>query len=189
MTPIDEALLEHARRAGAKVIDAEKQVQIAKAEYHAEVRRLHLAGASLREIAVALGISHQRVQQIVDEAGGSWWTRIWRTRGLGPLAATPCSFCGRPRAQVDKLISGPDVFICDGCIERAERVAKHGPQSPFAPAVKQDRARCSFCGQRQGAQRTRGSASPVVRTMLAAGTRRICSDCLGLCRRIVDESA
>ena len=28
-----------------------------------------------------------------------------------------CSFCGRPQSQVSQLISGPDVYICDDCIE------------------------------------------------------------------------
>ncbi len=28
-----------------------------------------------------------------------------------------CSFCGRPEAEVKKLISGPDAFICDECID------------------------------------------------------------------------
>ncbi|HCJ83890.1 MAG TPA: hypothetical protein DHV41_00525, partial [Parachlamydiales bacterium] len=26
-----------------------------------------------------------------------------------------CSFCGRPEEAVEKLISGPDSFICDRC--------------------------------------------------------------------------
>ncbi len=28
-----------------------------------------------------------------------------------------CSFCGRPHAEVRKLVSGPNVFICDRCIK------------------------------------------------------------------------
>lgn len=28
-----------------------------------------------------------------------------------------CSFCGKPQSQVKRLIAGPDVFICDECIE------------------------------------------------------------------------
>lgn len=28
-----------------------------------------------------------------------------------------CSFCGKPASSVHKLIAGPDVFICDECIE------------------------------------------------------------------------
>ena len=28
-----------------------------------------------------------------------------------------CSFCGKTQNAVDKLIAGPDVFICDECIK------------------------------------------------------------------------
>ena len=28
-----------------------------------------------------------------------------------------CSFCGKPQDQVQKMISGPGVFICDSCVE------------------------------------------------------------------------
>jgi ATP-dependent Clp protease ATP-binding subunit ClpX len=28
-----------------------------------------------------------------------------------------CSFCGKPDAEVSKVIAGPGVFICDGCVE------------------------------------------------------------------------
>jgi ATP-dependent protease Clp ATPase subunit len=27
-----------------------------------------------------------------------------------------CSFCGKPAAEVQKLIAGPGVYICDGCV-------------------------------------------------------------------------
>lgn len=33
-----------------------------------------------------------------------------------------CSFCGRTRNEVDKLISGPGVYICDQCIEVAHSI-------------------------------------------------------------------
>ena len=29
---------------------------------------------------------------------------------------TSCSFCGKSQEEVDKLIAGPDVFICDECV-------------------------------------------------------------------------
>ncbi|MCB1092261.1 MAG: ATP-dependent Clp protease ATP-binding subunit ClpX, partial [Verrucomicrobiae bacterium] len=29
---------------------------------------------------------------------------------------TMCSFCGKSHAEVKKLIAGPGVYICDGCI-------------------------------------------------------------------------
>src|SRR5689334_2261041 len=27
-----------------------------------------------------------------------------------------CSFCGKSQEEVDKLIAGPSVYICDGCV-------------------------------------------------------------------------
>ncbi len=40
---------------------------------------------------------------------------------LAPLA---CSFCNKDQAEVRKLIAGPDVFICDECIELCNDVLK-----------------------------------------------------------------
>ena len=36
-----------------------------------------------------------------------------------------CSFCGASRKDVVKLISGPRVFICDGCVGDATAVVSH----------------------------------------------------------------
>ena len=33
-----------------------------------------------------------------------------------------CSFCGKSQNQVRKLIAGPDVYICDGCIELCNEI-------------------------------------------------------------------
>ena len=64
-------LLAEARQAQERLIDAERDVEVARADFHRAVRRLHLHGWSLRELAAGLGLSHQRVHQIVEEAGGS----------------------------------------------------------------------------------------------------------------------
>src|ERR1700722_18573257 len=106
--PVEQEMVKKAEAAGARLAEAEKAVAMARAEYNTVVRRIHLGGASLREIGAALGLSHQRVQQIVDDAGGSWWKP--RTRDM------VCTFCGRPPSEVAKLLRGPNVFICDGCI-------------------------------------------------------------------------
>lgn len=52
--PVSEELLAKARAAGANLEEVERQVLLARAEYHTAVRRIHLAGGSLREIAEAL---------------------------------------------------------------------------------------------------------------------------------------
>ena len=33
-----------------------------------------------------------------------------------------CSFCGKPQDQVRRLIAGPNVFICDECIELCQEI-------------------------------------------------------------------
>ena len=60
--PADQ--LDKARAAGDELAAAERKVLETRGEYHTAIRRLHLAGASLREIAEALSISHQRVQHV-----------------------------------------------------------------------------------------------------------------------------
>jgi hypothetical protein len=45
-----------------------------------------------------------------------------------------CSFCGKPRAQVESIVAGPtpDVAICNECIARcAEIIAEH--RRPLPP--------------------------------------------------------
>jgi hypothetical protein len=74
---VDDELLGLAKAAKARLNEAEHAAALARAEFHGAVRRLHLGGASLRELAAALGLSHQRVHQMVDAAGGS---RRWSRR-------------------------------------------------------------------------------------------------------------
>jgi hypothetical protein len=176
---ISPELLEKARSAGRQLDEAERQALLARAEYHTTVRRLHLAGASLREIAQALSISHQRVQQIVTAAGGTWWRRIWRSRNGPPDAV--CTWCGRPPSEVARLIAGPAVFICDTCVEAAERVAaKRRPPggSPFGGLkTRSAAAGCAFCGRRASSERA----------LVTGGAGHVCTDCLRVCREIVDS--
>ena len=35
-----------------------------------------------------------------------------------------CSFCGKPQAEVKKLIAGPGVFICNECIDLCNDVIR-----------------------------------------------------------------
>ncbi len=37
---------------------------------------------------------------------------------------TSCSFCGKHQDEVSKLVSGPDVFICDECIELCNEIVQ-----------------------------------------------------------------
>ena len=57
---INKQLLEKALAAGAKLTDAERQVELVRTEYHAIVRRMHLAGGSLRDIAHSLELRDRK---------------------------------------------------------------------------------------------------------------------------------
>ena len=171
-------LLDRARVARADLEEADRRALLSRAEYHAAIRRLHLAGGSVREVAEALSLSHQRVQQIVQGAGGTWWRRMWRTRTVRPDAI--CTWCSRPPSEVAKLIAGPRVYICDACIGAAEGAASgRDTIGSFSLTTRASiRRRCSFCG------RTAGKDRPV----MAAGAGHVCGACLQTCRQIVDSS-
>ncbi|MBM7789437.1 ClpX C4-type zinc finger protein [Tenggerimyces flavus] len=63
---LDKELLEQARVARDRLLNLQHDADTAKVDYHHLIRVLHASGASMREIAEALGMSHQRVHQIVD---------------------------------------------------------------------------------------------------------------------------
>jgi hypothetical protein len=44
-----------------------------------------------------------------------------------------CSFCGKSAAQVEKLVAGPKVFICNECVATASRIMR-GPGGTAPPA-------------------------------------------------------
>src|SRR5262245_50192210 len=139
---LDDELLEKAKEAGERTAALERDAQLARADYHTMIRRMHLAGGSLREIAGALALSHQRVQQIVEAGGGSWWSRIWRTRQ--PSRDAVCTFCERPPSEVAKLIAGPNVYVCDACVARAERTLEtHASDGSWTLARPAAKTRCS----------------------------------------------
>lgn len=176
---LDPDLLSAAKAAEVRFVEAEYAADVARADFHRAVRRLQLAGGSLREIADALSLSHQRVHQIVAAAGGS---RRWRQRPRDPRLLY-CSFCGKDQKQVKKLIAGPGVFICDECVSSVEAVLKTGNvtltrTAALRPVDEHDTAeKCSFCGKRRNQ----------VPAMASAGASRICAECVALCNEIVAE--
>lgn len=123
---------------------------------------------------------------MVNGAGGSWWSRVWRARNVKRDAV--CTFCERPPSELTALIAGPDVYICDDCVGQAQTVAglkassaeNAAPRGGARPSIAMeltgdgDRARCSFCGKGERA---------VVKTSAA----NICGECLGVCQDILDN--
>src|SRR5258706_15955051 len=42
-----------------------------------------------------------------------------------------CSFCGRTEDLVEKLIAGPEVFICDKCVQLCSGILEKKPEKEF----------------------------------------------------------
>ena len=190
---MNDELLAEARQAQERLIDAERDVDVARAEFHRAVRRLHLHGASLRELAGSLGLSHQRVHQIVEEAGGSRrWVRAHRASRRRDPHLLSCTFCAKQQNQVRKLIAGPGVYICNGCVDLAEDVITSGHAARTALGAmnnvpeEQSGVRCNFCGKNRG-QVERVAIMPEVTVERTSASAAICSECLVLCGEIITE--
>jgi ClpX C4-type zinc finger len=204
MAGLDEAILREAREARDRLIRFEREADLARVGYQHAIRRLHAGGASLREIADALGLSYQRVHQIVDVSTGKG---ALKATGTAPMS---CSFCGRSQERVRKIIGGPGVRICDGCVDLALEALERGTAATAglarldATGASEPKARCNFCGKRR--DQVSGLAVAPDRQVVpvkhggrraAAGTPgvwrgratppRICAECLDLCVEIIGE--
>jgi hypothetical protein len=175
--------LTEASAAAGRVTELEDQLAGAKAEYRRTVRRLHLAGASMREVAEALGVSHQRIHQIIEDGGVRRWRRRRRQERTTQRV---CSFCMREQRQVRKLVAGHGVYICDPCIMAAVGVTASGrPASDptLQPVHADSQLLCSFCGK----------ARIQLQSLVSAPAREedklptICDECLGLCGEILSN--
>jgi ATP-dependent protease Clp ATPase subunit len=111
-----------------------------------------------------------------------------------------CSFCGKRRLEVRKLISGPRVFICNECVARCrevigplpaadaerepERTTADMPAQAFADdeditAEKKppDEHHCSFCNK----------LKIDVAKLVTGPTVYICNECIALCEDIIAD--
>jgi ribosomal protein L37AE/L43A len=190
---VNNDLLAEARQAQERLIDAERDVEVARADFHRVVRRLHLHGSSLRELAAGLGLSHQRVHQIVEEAGGSRrWIRGPDQGHNRTHHRLSCTFCGKTQDEVRKLIAGPGVYICDGCVVLAASVIRsgHTARTEFgaidAVPGEQTGVQCAFCGKHRG-QVDRMATMPEVTLERISASPAICAECLALCSEIIVE--
>ena len=179
---LDPDRLEDARRRHARMLDAVHEAEVARADFEHAVRRLHAAGATFREIGGALGLSHQRVHQIVDDGSPRRERRRDRARRAGAPAG-PCDFCGCDHTQVKKLVAGPGVFVCERCVELAVAAGTSGESVAdgrirLTPLPLDRPEACRFCGK----------TGSLVAYMIGRGDARICSECLVLCQEIIAEA-
>jgi hypothetical protein len=120
MTPLDPAALQEARGSRDRMLEAQHELERARADYNHAIRKLHAEGGSLREIAEDLGVSHQRVHQIVEggegrdsRRGGPRGRFAWpferftrRARQIVVLAQEEAQSLGHTRVGSEHLLLG-----------------------------------------------------------------------------------
>lgn len=67
MMTLDPHILSSAEAARERVLEHQHELDRARADLNHDIRRLHAAGGSMREISEKLGVSHQRVHQIISD--------------------------------------------------------------------------------------------------------------------------
>jgi len=145
--------------------DLEKKLSLLESWIRAVREKDRMAAAS------AMG----EARALLPDGGGDpfGWVFKWLTHAeifiWGDKSTTICTFCGRhsDNPEVDKLVAGPLVFICSGCVDLAT-----GEQTTGGLAV-QFRP-CAFCNKRD--QRAFVSADAL-----------ICDACLEICRDIIRD--
>jgi hypothetical protein len=178
MPRADQNLLLTVHEREARIKELEFELGKAKEDYHESVREMHIQGMSLREIASLLKLSHQRVHQIVESQNHTWRFCL---RPVNPKLV--CSFCDSPSSQVEKLVAGPNVFMCNDCGAQCFKALKTEEpivfkDNKFQLLDKDARLRCSFCGKLPGKQRT----------VVAAGHHQVCSICLKLALQYMEPA-
>jgi ClpX C4-type zinc finger protein len=63
-----------------------------------------------------------------DERGGAMGAGSRTARAKFVNGTLQCSFCGKPKDRVEKLIAGPGVFICDQCVALCSDIVAKGPR-------------------------------------------------------------
>jgi hypothetical protein len=105
---LDETILNEARELRSRLLELQHEADRAKLDFHHSIRRLQAAGGSMREIAEALEVSHQRIHQIVegDEPVGhrmGWPPRARRRRGIGRFTRVARQVVMRSQKEAHQL--------------------------------------------------------------------------------------
>ncbi len=187
-----DALVAEARRLQERTLRRQLRAERASVAFQHAIRRLHASGASIREIAAALGISHQRVHQILDVTGGKGALKRARAQVI-------CNLCTE-HIEPECAVAGPGVYVCAGCVERGRRLlvspasATAQDESMRPLALDGGKGTCGFCGRSASAlqplaRAPRGLAPPLERRRRRRPGASICRDCLDLAGQILEAQA
>ncbi|HTU72011.1 MAG TPA: ClpX C4-type zinc finger protein [Trebonia sp.] len=58
------------------------------------------------------------------------------TKDAGTATQVRCSFCAKPSAEVEKVIAGPGVYICNECVGLCGDILEVERQQPSGPGTQ-----------------------------------------------------
>jgi ClpX C4-type zinc finger len=89
-----------------------------------------------------------------------------------------CSFCGSSQHEVEHLIAGPSIAICNRCVARGIATLSGSPDlMPYGlPLAGREDGSCAFCGN-----------SGATKLLTSDDRRYICRECLLLCHETLTQ--
>ena len=168
---LDPPLLAKARAAAQALHQGEAGIEPLRENHRTGLRALHAAGASLREIATALGLSHQRVHQLVQPqtVAAEKPARRGRAPAGGPRSRCTCCVCGGVGAAAATGYGS----VCAPCRAAGQALLDgegEGGDRGLRLVRRHQRPRCGACGRQPDA----GEA------FLAGAFGAMCRQCLDL---------
>ena len=94
---------------------------------------------------------------------------------LTGMSRMKCGWCGKDKDEVDHLIAGYCVNICNACVILCIQKLADG----VSPEFEIVRPKCSFCGEKP---------IPHKKRLVPGKGDCICEDCLNLCADIIDKA-
>jgi ClpX C4-type zinc finger len=85
-----------------------------------------------------------------------------------------CSFCRKHQKQVKKMIAGPDVAICDECVDLCVEIIEEEQSGWREPVPEHGVSACAFCNVPM-------EEGPLVVRLLAGAIRRATPGEIGIC--------
>lgn len=114
-----------------------------RSRYLQTVARAYQANWSYEDVAAGLRIEPREVSRIVNG--------VQRPSTLIDVSDEVCTFCGKRRGDVPRLINGPGVYICGDCVVSARSTLdKQDSESAGGGWQKRPLSRngaCDFCGR------------------------------------------
>ncbi len=96
-----------------------------------------------------------------------------------------CSFCGRTNKNIERLIQGSEVSICNKCVTEATSILCEGNFDSLKTVSTLQSVVCNLCGSDGSEYLPKRKLG--LKKLLSNGSLVICSECVVTCLTIIIE--